>query len=201
MLAALLGDPAAGAEIGTARLRLRPPRRADLRPLHEAIAETLDELVRWLPWAREDHGRRDTREFVRRARAAWVRRLAFELVIEAPAERRIVGGASLHRIDWMRRSAGLGYWVRRTAQGRGIATEAAGALAEHGFRVYGLHRLEAHVAVGNDASHRVIEKLGFTREGIAREVELIGGEFCDHVQYSLLRRDRFAAGGDPAAGR
>jgi RimJ/RimL family protein N-acetyltransferase len=201
LLAALLGDPATGAELETMRLCLRPSRRSDLEPLHEAIVETLDELVRWLPWARGDHSRRDTREYLRRARAAWVRRTSFELVIEERGNRRIVGVASLHRIDWMRRSAGLGYWVRRAAQGHGFATEAAGALVEHGFRAHELHRIEALVAVGNDASHRVIGKLGFTREGIAREVELVNGAFCDHVQYSLLRGEHIATAEDPAARR
>jgi ribosomal-protein-serine acetyltransferase len=109
----------------------------------------------------------------------------------------LVGIASIHRIDWSRRSAGLGYWVRKSAQRRGYATEAAAALVEDAFRRVGLHRIEAHVAVENRASQRVPEKLGFTNEGIARESELIGGSYIDHIQYSLLARDPVGSGPRP----
>jgi RimJ/RimL family protein N-acetyltransferase len=53
----------------------------------------------------------------------------------------------------------------------------------------GLNRIEAHVAPDNGRSQRVVGKLGFHREGIARGVEFVGGRFIDHIQYSLLRRE------------
>ena len=68
----------------------------------------------------------------------------------------------------------------------GYATEAAGALVEYGFRALRLHRIEAHVAPGNSASQKVVEKLGFQREGIAREFEFVNGRFLDHIQYSAM---------------
>ena len=54
-------------EIRTERLRLRAPKRSDVTPLHEAIAETLTDLVPWLPWARADHGLAETRRYLRAA--------------------------------------------------------------------------------------------------------------------------------------
>ena len=184
----LTDDPADGL-IATERLRLTAPRRGDLDALDEAIAETLPQLVRWLPWAHPLHGKADTRRYIRSARLARSRRAAFEYALWERQGGRLVGIASIHRIDWSRRSAGLGYWVRESAQGRGYATEAAGALVEDAFRRIGLHRIEAHVALENTRSQRVPEKLGFTNEGIARESELIGGHWIDHIQYSLLDRD------------
>ncbi|MFQ5699428.1 MAG: GNAT family N-acetyltransferase [Myxococcota bacterium] len=181
-----LGSPT---EVVTPRLCLREPRRADLEGLHDAILETLPELVHWLPWARRGHSRSDTRRYLRGARLARAQRSTFEFVVEKRADGAIVGIASLHRIDWMRRSAGLGYWVRTRDWGAGLATEAAGGLALHAFEVLGLNRLEAHVALDNSASHRVVARVGFRREGIARESERIGEEWVDHVQYSLLARD------------
>jgi RimJ/RimL family protein N-acetyltransferase len=53
----------------------------------------------------------------------------------------------------------------------------------------GLNRIEAHVAPANRRSCRVVEKLGFKREGLARELELVAGRYLDHAQYSLLRRE------------
>ncbi len=182
-------ETSADIQIETERLVLRAPYRSDLTPLDDAILETLEELVLWLPWARPGHRRADSRQYLRHARLARSQRTAFEFVIAWRESEKICGMASLHRIDWLRRSAGLGYWIRRNAWGLGVATEAAGALMTHAFQVLELHRIEAHVALENKSSQRVVDKLGFTREGVARGVEVIGGRYMDHVQYSLLRTD------------
>ena len=181
-------------EILTERLRLRAPKRGDVTALHEAIAETLTDLVPWLPWARADHGPAETRRYLRAARSAWSRQSAFEFVLEMRDTGRVVGVTSLHRVDWVRASAGLGYWVRRSEWNRGIATEAANAALSHALGGLRLHRIEALVALENKMSQRVIEKLGFVREGIAREAEFVDGRYLDHIQYSFLRTD---VQGDP----
>jgi RimJ/RimL family protein N-acetyltransferase len=189
-----LRDSAFGEEITTERLLLRPPRRSDLAALDVAIAETLPDLVQWLPWAHAGHQRADTRRYLRSARLARSQGIALEYLCLARESTDVVGIASLHRLDPSRRSAGLGYWVRKSCQGRGFATEAAGALVQDGFRRLGLHRIEAHVATENLRSQRVPEKLGFTREGVARAIELVNGRWLDHVQYSLLARDALGPG-------
>ena len=176
-------------EILTERLRLRAPKRGDVNPLHDAIAETLTDLVPWLPWARLDHGPAETRRDLRAARSAWSRQSAFEFVIELRDSGRVVGVTSLHRVDWVRAAAGLGYWVRRSEWNRGIATEAAAAALSHALGGLRLHRIEALVALENKSSQRVIEKLGFVREGVAREAEFVDGRYLDHIQYSFLRTD------------
>jgi len=176
-------------EILTDRLRLRAPRRGDVIPLHEAIEETLGDLVPWLPWARVDHGLAETRRYLRAARSAWSRQSAFEFVIELRDSQRIAGIVSLHRVDWVRAAAGLGYWVRRSERNKGIAGEAANAALGHALAGLRLHRIEALVALENKASQRVVEKLGFVREGVAREAEYVDGRYLDHVQYSFLRSD------------
>jgi RimJ/RimL family protein N-acetyltransferase len=182
-------DLAAGGELTTERLLLRPPKRTDAAALHQAIAETLPELSRWLPWARPGHGRLDTRRYLRGARLGWARRSAFEFVVEELESETLVGIASVHRIDWTRSCAGLGYWMRTTYQRRGYATEAARAAALWAFRHLELHRLELHIALANAASHRVAQRLAARREGIARDAERVGGRYLDHVQYALLGSD------------
>jgi ribosomal-protein-serine acetyltransferase len=160
-----------------------------LADLDLAIHETLDELVRWLPWAQPGHSRADTRRYLRSARIARVRRRAIELAIQSRQSGELLGMISLHRIDWLRRSAGMGYWIRRTSWGKGLATEAARAAVDLGFNGCGLHRIEVHIAVENRASQRVAEKLGLVREGVARGVEFVNGRYLDHIQYALLRSD------------
>jgi RimJ/RimL family protein N-acetyltransferase len=182
-------EETSGEELCTKRLRLRPPRRSDLAKLDSAIRETLPDLIRWLPWARAGHSRQETRRYIRGARLLRSQRRAFEFLIEDANTEDLLGITSLHRIDWSRRCAGLGYWVRRSSWGGGIATESSLCLVDYAFRDLFLNRLEMHVDPENLASHRVAAKLGFRREGIAREVELISDVYRDHVQYSLLRSD------------
>jgi ribosomal-protein-alanine N-acetyltransferase len=81
------------------------------------------------------------------------------------------------------RSANLGYWVDAKRNGRGLATRAVAALAEHAFGSLGLHRLEAGTLVDNPASQRVLEKNGFELVGLARNYLHIGGEWRDHLLY------------------
>lgn len=147
--------------------------------------------MRFLPWARPQHSRQDTRRYLRGARLARARRRAFELLVEEAQSEAVLGITSLHRIDWPRRCAGVGYWIRASAWGKGFATEATRVMIEYAFHDLALHRLEAHIAAENRASLRVAEKLGFRREGIARESELVHAGYADHVQYSLLSSDRF----------
>jgi RimJ/RimL family protein N-acetyltransferase len=190
-------DDAGEARLVTERLLLRALHRSDLAALDEAIRETLDELVLWLPWAHARHSKVDTRRYLKNARLARARRQAFEYAVIERASDRFVGITSIHRIDWARHAAELGYWVRRSCWGRGYASEAAGAVVEDAFRRLGLNRVEARVAPGNKASQRVPEKLGFQREGIARESEFVNCEFMDHIQYSLLSHELL----DPDRGR
>lgn len=173
-------------ELRSERLLLRPPRRSDLAALEEAIDETIDALSLWLPWARPGHSRADTRRYLRSARLARNRRHSFEFAVCDHTET-LLGMVSLHRIDWLRRCCGMGYWLRRSAWGKGFATEAARAALEFGFGPLGLNRIEVHVALENRASQRVAEKLGLQREGVARGLEYVNGRYLDHIQYALLR--------------
>jgi RimJ/RimL family protein N-acetyltransferase len=95
------------------------------------------------------------------------------------------GGCVLHHLDWERAQAEIGYWLFEHARGRGTATRTARFFAEHGFSL-GLQRIEARVNVGNAASERVLERAGFTREGVLRSMTLRDGTRIDQTLYSLL---------------
>ena len=79
-----------------------------------------------------------------------------------------------HAVHLLRVAAGfrklwcfeVAYRLARTAWGRGIATEAAGALVAHGLHTLGLPRLVAVTYPENQASQRVLDKLGFERRGL-----------------------------------
>src|SRR5439155_2232526 len=80
----------------------------------------------------------------------------------------MIGTVGLLRFDFEHRRAEVGYEIARRWWGRGLATEAAAAVIKYGFSVLGLHRIEAGILLGNDASGRVVQKLGFVEEGPRR---------------------------------
>ncbi len=97
----------------------------------------------------------------------------------------IFGGGTLHHLDPKRSVIEIGYWLLPSARGRGIATKVARALAEYAFTL-GIHRVAAYVEVGNVQSERVLERAGFTREGVIRSMPKSDGRRVDKTIFSLL---------------
>ena len=107
------------------------------------------------------------------------------LVIADAESRRILGGMALHAFNWQLGQIEIGYWLLEDARGRGVATRAARFAAEYGFSL-GADRIEARVFVGNTASERVLERAGFTREGVIRSLPRRWGGRSDMTLFSLL---------------
>jgi ribosomal-protein-serine acetyltransferase len=185
-----LGDAELGGE-GPCRLELscgrslRLLQEQDVQELHALIAANRDHLARWMPWAASqtpDH----TLAFINRSRRQLADNDGFQAVIIE--EGRIVGVAGFHGVSWQHRSTSLDYWLAEQAQGRGTMTRAIGALVDHAFATWRLHRVEIRAAVENRRSRAIPERLGFAQEGIAREAERVGDRYVDQVVYSLLER-------------
>ena len=87
------------------------------------------------------------------------------------------------------RKAELGYDIARNVWGRGLATEAATAVCDWGFREYALAKIFAGTDARNRRSLRVMEKLGMTREAVHRSDEVEDGGRVDSVGYSVLRSE------------
>jgi RimJ/RimL family protein N-acetyltransferase len=97
----------------------------------------------------------------------------------------IVGAGILHHLDAERGIVEIGYWVLPHARRRGIATQVARLLAEHAFAL-GVERVAGYVNVGNSASERVLERAGYTREGVVRSLPKPDGRRVDKTLFSLL---------------
>jgi ribosomal-protein-alanine N-acetyltransferase len=87
------------------------------------------------------------------------------------------------------RSAYLGYYALAPHAGHGYMSEAFGMLLDVVFRALRLHRVEANVQPDNAASLRLVERVGFAREGYSRRYVKIAGRWRDHVRYALLADD------------
>lgn len=109
--------------------------------------------------------------------------------IECRADGRLIGSCGL--FAWNREWAkcATGYELATAAQGQGLMREALGAAFAWGFETMALNRIEAQIHPDNAASITLVQKLGFQREGLLREVARWGGQFHDLAQFGLLRRD------------
>jgi aminoglycoside 6'-N-acetyltransferase len=89
--------------------------------------------------------------------------------------------------------AEIGFSLATAYQGQGYATEAVRAVLHRLFAVDGLHKVEAECDARNTASARLLERVGFTREGLRRRHTWIKGEWTDDLLYGLLAADRTGA--------
>ena len=107
-------------------------------------------------------------------------------VVEPDDEEAVLGGCSLNRVDLEQGRAAVGFWLATDARGRGVATHAVRLIAGWAFAELGLARLELTCGPDNDASQRVAERCGFTREGVLRSHMPFKGGRRDTVLFSLL---------------
>ncbi|WP_395694358.1 GNAT family N-acetyltransferase [Nocardioides sp.] len=170
----------------TSRLRLRPVTADDAGALF-ALQSDAHVLRYWdsPPWA--DPARAD--RFVAVSHQLAEEGTGVRLAVDRLADSAFVGWCSLTRWQPVHRSAALGYCYAEVAWGRGYATEAADALLRWAFDSWDLNRVQAETDTRNGASARVLEKLGFVREGTLREDCVVDGEVSDSWVFGLLRRD------------
>lgn len=177
----------------TPRLRLEIARPGHEEALARFFAENFaDHLARWSPPAPpEGHTPAwfasklpgFAEEFEKGLSARWIL-----FARDADASRPLGSANVTQVVRGPFQAAYLGYQVAKSHEGRGLMAEALRAVIGHAFGEMRLHRLMANHRPENERSGRVLERLGFVREGIAREYLFIGGAWRDHVLTSLTNR-------------
>jgi RimJ/RimL family protein N-acetyltransferase len=173
----------------TARLVLRPWAESEIDAVTAACQDR--DIQRYMPIP-SPYSRTDAEVFVRevvphgRAAGTDVVFGVFDAESGLP-----VGSVGLHRIRHLEAPCGggaeVGYWAAPAARGAGYMTEAVREVCRWGFAELGLARIEWLAIAGNDASWRVVEKLGFAREGTLRSYLIHRGVREDAWIGSLLR--------------
>jgi len=178
--------------IRTPRLLIRPKQISDGTSTSAAVAETWDELHTWMRWAenREAFTAESMEIRNRHVMASFILRESIELIGLEAATGEAVIWCGFHDIDWQGRQCDTGYWVRKSAQGRGFATEAANALVRYAFGALGMRRIGLTHSRGNEASRHIAEKLGFALEGVQRDANILpGGKTADRCCYARFDVD------------
>ncbi len=176
-------------ELTDGTLLIRPYQTGDIMAVHEAVRESVAELLPWSWWCRADYSIEDTRTWLESRPEAWAKEVEYDLAITDAKEGLFLGGCGLNHINRTNKYANLGYWVRSTRTGQGVATAATLLVAEFGFSELKLNRMEIAAAIGNKASQRVAEKAGAHREGILRNRIAVRDQIYDAVMFSLIAAD------------
>jgi|SRR5215469_17289547 len=163
-----------------------------LRPWHEADVPAAflafsDPVVQRFSWPEATpYSEEDTRTYFAELEQARMLGEELNFALAQPAEPGVVlGGGSLYDVRLERGCASVGYWLAPEARGRGVATHAVRLLARWAFAELGLARLELTCSPDNEASQRVAERCGFTREGLLRSHIPFKGGRRDTVIYCL----------------
>lgn len=170
----------------TARLALRPLEPADADAVFAMRSDPVVQRYGSHPAWTE---RQAAVDYVARNIEATAAGTHAQFAIVRRADATVVGTVTLFDLDQQCRRAQVGYVLPVAQWGNGYATEAVTALLHWGFEQLALNRVEADIDPRNVASARVLERLGFTREGHLRERWIVDGEISDSLIYGLLARD------------
>ena len=168
---------------------LRAPQMSDYSEWTTLREASRAFLTPWEPtWPSDDLSRSAFRRRLRRYAEDQRADTSYAFFLFRKADDALVGGLTLANIRRGVAQAGsLGYWIGEPFSRRGLMTGALAGLVPFAFGSLRLHRLEAACIPANAASVRLLEKMGFAREGYAREYLCINGIWQDHLLYGRLK--------------
>lgn len=133
--------------------------------------------------------REDALRFHAEIETFFEQRTLFQWGVARISDGQLLGTCSLSDISWEHQRAEVGFALGQAHWGQGFMGEAVPLLLRHAFEDLGFHRLEADVDPRNEASLRLLEKLGFQREGYLRQRYFQYGERQDSVILGLLAEE------------
>ncbi|GGH86572.1 ribosomal-protein-alanine N-acetyltransferase [Pullulanibacillus pueri] len=170
----------------TERLILRKLTLNDVEDLFAYASKP--QVSRYVPW--DVHKSiEDSQHFLESITNAYKEKGKLTWAIELKSEGKMIG--TIDYVNWSpdHFKAEIAYVLSHHYWGRGMTTEASQKLLEYGFGTLGLNRVEGRIMLENKQSQRVLEKLGMTFEGVARQTLFIKGKFIDIANYALLREE------------
>lgn len=112
-----------------------------------------------------------------------------EMVFRIENKNELIGEIKFSRMRWYNRKSELSILIKKEHQNKGYGTKALNAAMHYAFDKMNLHRLEAEVYDFNEASIKLVEKLGFKKEGVLREAKYLEGKYYDIIRYGILKRE------------
>ena len=174
--------------MATNRLYLRKISVNDAEDMYEYASDR--DTTEYLTW--EPHGAlKFTKNYLRFLQKQYKCGQYLDWAIVYRENGKMIGTCGFSAIYPEHGKAEIGYVLNRAYRNKGIATEACGLVISYAFEQLDIHRIEAKCIVGNDASERVMKKLGMKYEGTYRESMYVKGEYRDIKMYSILSDEYF----------
>jgi RimJ/RimL family protein N-acetyltransferase len=167
-------------------IALRKLRARDAKPYVTAFRE--DPLLGVTVGAEQDPTEAWARRFIARQPALRARGEYLGLAVTDATGRPFLGHVMLHTVAWRHQRAEIGYWLVRSARGRGIGRVAVGLLVDWAFEALDLARVEITTTPGNAAARALATRLGFAEEGVMRARNLERGRRVDMLMLARLRQ-------------
>lgn len=178
-------------QIETKRLILRPPVEGDWQDIAEGVSDL--QVSRMLAVVPHPYTESDAVDFIARTLKRWSEepQRDYTFFVERKQTKQVIGATGLHKVDRFNGTAATGSWIRRDRWRQGYILEAKIPVLDFAFDTLGLRRIETCAFAGNLASQAMSEKLGFIREGIARQSTRCRAtdEIHDEIHYGLMRED------------
>lgn len=170
----------------TDRLILRGMRVSDAADMYDyARRPSVTEYLTWNP-----HGSlEETREYLTYVGQRYRTGDFYDWSLVCKEDGRMIGTCGFTSFNCPSDSAEIGYVLSPPYQGKGLATEAVRCVLAFGFEELSLHRIEAHFIEGNQASRRLMERVGMSFEGFARESMRIKGRYRTIGTCAILRHE------------
>lgn len=176
----------------TSRFTIRRYHLDDEEMLFEAASESINEIHPFLPWCHPQYSIEDSRSWLLSIEPNWNDEQSYGFAIIDNESGKFMGGCGLNIID-VTPVANLGYWIRSSEVGKGVASEATVGLLNFGFECLGLMRIEIMMSTQNEASKKVAINAGAIFEGTLRNRLQLHGVNHDALLYSLVPGDMIGA--------
>ncbi len=181
--------------IQTSRLTIRPFEAADLDDVY--AYHSRPEVSQYLYW--EPRERSEVAAVLEKRIASQTFKQEGDnlvLAVELKETNKVIGDLYLMWRSQAHQQAEIGFIFNPDYQGHGFATEASSVLLSLGFREFGFHRIYGRCDARNEASYKLMERLGMRQEAHFIHIELFKGEWGDELFYAILEDEWRERSGD-----
>ncbi|MHA2029364.1 MAG: GNAT family N-acetyltransferase [Candidatus Kariarchaeaceae archaeon] len=170
------------------RIILRPYKEGDGSEYYQLLKSNIDHLEEELSELKKFTNEDDAEVFIRGLMVRWFERKRFVLVIEDKYDHHIIGQIWIEPIKWENRIFGIGYFIDKNNEGKGIVTEAVQHSIKFIFDYLDATKVEIHCKLTNIRSQTVAIRCNFTKEAQIRNRAMFNnGDITDLLYYGLLR--------------
>lgn len=171
-----------------AEIEIRTYKDHDVTGFFEAVTESIQEIGVWLPWCHDGYSIKETELWVNQTvPRIWDSKKGCEFIIVNPKSQKVLGGCCLEQLNLDKKEASIGYWIRTSETGKGIATRACFFLIKYGIEELGLNLIKVIPSAENIPSQRVADKLPYQEIKKVKDGFEIRGKVSDALVYKITK--------------